>query len=233
MLAEFERLLEQAVEGGLRRIFPADLHPVQLAKAAARAMEDSQAIGVSETRVANLVTVLVAPADYARFAEYGGTLRAELAQYLERYAADRGLVLAGPIEVALQPDEKLGTGRVRASARFRDAAPPAAPSPSPVPRAASGRGWLVDEAGGRYPLLPEDELLRVGRSLDNDVVVSDRRVSRFHVQLRWDGRRWMVRDLQSTNGTFVDGHQLADGHAELRPGGELRLGGLALTYTPE
>ena len=46
MLARFERLMEQAVEGSLRRIFPATLQPVQLAKSAARAMEENRIVGL-------------------------------------------------------------------------------------------------------------------------------------------------------------------------------------------
>ena len=46
MLARFERLMEQAVEGSLRRVFPTAPQPVQLAKAAARAMEQAQVISL-------------------------------------------------------------------------------------------------------------------------------------------------------------------------------------------
>jgi len=51
MLARFERLVEQAVEGSLRRVLPTHLQPVQLAKAAARAMEEAQIIGVRGAEV--------------------------------------------------------------------------------------------------------------------------------------------------------------------------------------
>ena len=46
MLYRFERLMEQAIEGSLRRVFPTSLQPIQLAKAAARAMEQAQIVGV-------------------------------------------------------------------------------------------------------------------------------------------------------------------------------------------
>ena len=45
--------MEQAVEGSLRRVFPTTLQPVQLAKAAARAMEEAQVVGLRGAEVPN------------------------------------------------------------------------------------------------------------------------------------------------------------------------------------
>lgn len=56
--------------------------------------------------------------------------------------------------------------------------------------------------------------LRIGRSADNDIVVDgEQTVSRVHAELAHDGERWVVRDLGSHNGTFVNGARLTDGEA--------------------
>ena len=76
MLARFERLMEQAVEGSLRRVFPTTVQPVQLAKAAARAMEEAQLIGLHGAEVPNSYRLRLAPSDLERFqqgAPAGGT----------------------------------------------------------------------------------------------------------------------------------------------------------------
>jgi pSer/pThr/pTyr-binding forkhead associated (FHA) protein len=52
-------------------------------------------------------------------------------------------------------------------------------------------------------------LVRIGRALDNDVCIDNRRVSRYHAQLRWVESSWLIYDLQSTNGTFVDDQRVA------------------------
>src|SRR5438045_6627299 len=91
MLARFERLMEQAVEGSLRRIFPTTLQPVQLAKVAARAMEEARVVGLRGAEVPNAYVLHVAPADLERFGSYTETLSRELAAYLVDYARDRGL----------------------------------------------------------------------------------------------------------------------------------------------
>ena len=70
MLARFEQLMEQAVEGSLRRVFPAQLQPVQIAKAAARAMEDTQVVGIAGVEVPNRYQVSLSPADVERFGDY-------------------------------------------------------------------------------------------------------------------------------------------------------------------
>jgi hypothetical protein len=60
----------------------------------------------------------------------------------------------------------------------------------------------------RYPIL-------VGRGPDMDVPIWDRSVSRRHVEIDWRDDVWSVRDLESTNGTRVDGSPL--GPSEVRP----------------
>jgi hypothetical protein len=68
---------------------------------------------------------------------------------------------------------------------------------------------------------PQEELL-LGRHHACDIVLSDPSVSRRHARLRFHDGRWMLRDLESTNGTRVNG--VAVGRCALRPGDRLALG---------
>jgi ABC transport system ATP-binding/permease protein len=52
------------------------------------------------------------------------------------------------------------------------------------------------------------KVLRIGRAPDNDVVVSDLSVSRYHAELRRAGERYEIADLNSHNGTFVNGQRV-------------------------
>src|SRR5947209_6069615 len=45
----------------------------------------------------------------------------------------------------------------------------------------------------------------LGKGTDNDIVLSDRSISRRHLQIRDDEKGFSVKDLDSTNGTFVNG----------------------------
>jgi transcriptional regulator with GAF, ATPase, and Fis domain len=65
---------------------------------------------------------------------------------------------------------------------------------------------------GRKPLLTPIEIgstvVTVGRGDDADITIDDRRMSRRHVELSREAGRWRIRDLDSHNGTYVDGVQI-------------------------
>jgi pSer/pThr/pTyr-binding forkhead associated (FHA) protein len=61
------------------------------------------------------------------------------------------------------------------------------------------------DAGREHPL---PERVVVGRSPASDVVLTDPAVSRRHVELRLDGQTVVVEDLESSNGTLVNGEQI-------------------------
>ena len=73
-------------------------------------------------------------------------------------------------------------------------------------------------------------VVRVGTHRSCDLVLSDRRVSRFHCELVLDEQGYRVRDLGSTNHTFVNGLRVTD--AFLPPGARLRLGETELYLVP-
>jgi hypothetical protein len=62
----------------------------------------------------------------------------------------------------------------------------------------------------------------VGRDPMSDVVINDGSVSRKHARLERRGEGWAVVDQGSANGTFLDGHRVAE--ADLRNGQEIRFG---------
>jgi DNA-binding NtrC family response regulator len=79
-------------------------------------------------------------------------------------------------------------------------------------------GSLVDVA---------HERVRLGSAEDNDVCLSSQGVSRYHAELEAAGGRVLVRDLESTNGTFVGEVRVTE--AEVPPGARLRLGTVELS----
>jgi hypothetical protein len=64
--------------------------------------------------------------------------------------------------------------------------------------------------------------LRIGRNEDNDVTITDGRVSRHHARIVADGDGFAIEDLQSSNGTFVDGAQVQ--RARLHAGASIVVG---------
>ena len=84
-------------------------------------------------------------------------------------------------------------------------------------------------AAGRAPwiLEPEHGVYTLGRSSDNDLVISDLSLSRHHAQFRWAEDHWLVEDLHSKNGTTLNGRAL-EASASLVPGDELVPGNLQI-----
>ncbi len=65
----------------------------------------------------------------------------------------------------------------------------------------------------------------VGRSLDNDVRIEDRTVSRKHIRITKKGHKYFLTDLRSRNGTFFDGAYLAPGsEVEAKEGVPIAIG---------
>ena len=52
--------------------------------------------------------------------------------------------------------------------------------------------------------------VRIGTAPDNDVVLTDRAVSRRHAQIASTAEGWMLRDLSSENGTYVNGQRVTE-----------------------
>lgn len=81
--------------------------------------------------------------------------------------------------------------------------------------------------------LPAHEPQLIGRSSES-LPITDNTVSRRHAELTPDDGRWFLRDLDSSNGTFVNGQQITD-RVKLTPGDQIRCGStlFIFTMTPE
>jgi pSer/pThr/pTyr-binding forkhead associated (FHA) protein len=72
-----------------------------------------------------------------------------------------------------------------------------------------------------------DAITTLGRDVNNAIVVDDQFASTQHAVLTFRGRTWYVEDLESTNGTFVNG-QPVDGVAPVGYGDEIQIGRVRL-----
>ena len=87
----------------------------------------------------------------------------------------------------------------------------------------------TDRAGASFPLSASG--LKFGKAPDNDVVIDHPTVSRNHLEVVKQGDRFLVKDLGSTNGTFLDGAQIRE--AYLKPGALVEMGDVKLRFQSE
>ena len=78
------------------------------------------------------------------------------------------------------------------------------------------------------PLAGHD--VTVGKSEKNGLVLDDPAVSSTHAIFRWTGKDWLVADLASRNGVFVNHHQVA-GSCVLRLGDQIQIGHCHILFT--
>src|SRR5215208_5391574 len=122
-----------------------------------------------------------------------------------------------------------------ARSAFRELRRTSAPAPEatgihqvvgPGGRSAATDAWLVATAGGGIEAGERFDLfggLSIGRSSDADVRIEDRYASGVHARIYSRGPNYYVEDMNSTNGTFLNGGQLS-GEAKLNDLDEVKIG---------
>jgi hypothetical protein len=127
-----------------------------------------------------------------------------------------------------------------ARSAFRELRTTTAPAPEatgihpigPGGRAAATDAWLVATKGGGLDPGERFDLfggISIGRSSDADVRIQDRFASGVHARVYSRGSYYYVEDMNSTNGTFLNGRQL-NGEARLNDLDEVRIGGTEFRF---
>jgi pSer/pThr/pTyr-binding forkhead associated (FHA) protein len=107
-------------------------------------------------------------------------------------------------------------------------------APSEERESAAGDAKLVVQVtrpGRPAEILEVDDGCLVGRGRDCTVMLNDAAVSKWHVRLHFDGRRAAIEDLNSTNGTLVNGRRMAGGaRLPLRRGDKITVGANQIVF---
>lgn len=124
--------------------------------------------------------------------------------------------------------------RVSRPGAVRKEAEPKAPQPAARPAAATGAlANLVVRSGvlkgQRFPI--RVPVVNVGRAEYNDIAIPEDSVSTTHAKLQRREGIWILVDLDSTNGTMVDG-EVVQGEVPLAPGALIRFGDVQTIFEP-
>ncbi len=86
----------------------------------------------------------------------------------------------------------------------------------------------VDVGGKQIEHELSEEVTRIGRAAESEIVLEGEKVSRYHAAIRyWDGD-FVLKDLRSRNGTFVNGQPVSV--AKLEVGDRITIGGFELNF---
>ena len=212
-LKQFERRLERLVEGAFAKAFRSGLQPVEIGRRIVREMDDRRQVGVRGVIAPNDFTVWVSGDDHKRLEGLETALLRDLADYAREHAREEGYRFVGPVEVSVETDPGMSEGDLWVDAEINEAG-------------GGSIGSLVLPGGDRIRLT--ESPLTIGRLDDCTVVLDDPKVSRRHAELRPDVDSFRVVDLDSTNGTQVNGRSVTN-HV-LTDGDEITIGDVVLRF---
>lgn len=230
-LQRFEQRLEQAISGVFARTFRSAVQPVEIAAALQRELDNkAQVLSRQRRLVPNSFVVELSAGDLERLTPYDSALEGELTEQLTEHAQLQSYVFPGPIRIAFETADDLGTGRFR----VRSQAEAAVTGHSR--RGGSQRTRAVLEVNGTQHPLQAPGLV-VGRGSEADIRINDPGVSRRHAEFLITTPTGTttpgsgpvhveVHDMGSTNGIRVDGQKVA--RATLRDGSRVQVGHTSL-----
>lgn len=226
-LARIEQACAAFIERAFAKTFPSDLEPAQIARKLVATME-ARTRGEDGKMVApGAYIVYVNPDDYDRLSEHQAYLEREWAELLRDLAARVGVRFKDEPNVEMVPRISIPAGAVdvavidEATVDIRIAAP----EPKRLPRRFHLRMMKGVPAYGVYYV--EGKSL-IGRSEECDVFLVDPSVSRTHAIVEVVEGEPNVRDLGSTNGTFVNGARIES--SALRSGDQLMFGNTEMRF---
>lgn len=240
LLAALERRLERLFEGPAARLFPTPVQPLQLQRRLERALEVERLVGASRVYAPDEYSVHVHPADLAALRREAPDLERGLAEALATRTRQRGYYLRRAPTVRIVADDATPRGEAHVGASVsgggealeEDAMPADATAvyrapPLELPVAQLSINEPSSEA---RRVRIEGGLVRIGRADDNQVVLSDPKVSRYHGELRVRHGALVYHDLRSTNGSWVNGSRVVEMAVGL--GDRIELGDTTILVEP-
>ena len=230
-LQRFENKLEQMISGVFARTFRSAVQPVEIASALAREVDSSAQILSRDRRlVPNDFHVELSAPDHERLGGLGPQLNRELVEMLRDHAGQQSYVFTGPVQVTLEPNDELTTGRFRVRSKAISNVSNAGGDPTDTQVRRATATLVVN--GENLPLAPPG--IVIGRGNDADLRIDDPGVSRKHIEIRVEeaqdltgAPRITVHDLGSTNGVSVNGKRVEQ--AALADGATIRIGNTTMS----
>lgn len=235
LLDNLEQRLDRIVNGSFSKAFKSEVQPVELGAALQQEIDNRANTVNGQTVVPNIFIIELGPIDHERLATYFDTLSFELGSLANSYSSEQRYTVLDLAHISFDLDQELETGvfRIRSTAAKR----PVTSSPTPgisqnstpqMPKAAftpEASPYLTSVTGEEFKITKS--VTNIGRGIEADIQIDDTSVSRLHCSIVL-GSEVLIRDLDSTNGTIVDGNRASE--SVLRNGSIIKIGNITLTY---
>ncbi len=235
LLDRFEHAMERLMEGTSGSLFRQPIQPAEIGKRLEREMLGNRRVSVGTSIVPNAFIVRLNPQDYEQFASYATGLSRQMEAWLAQVTTERNLSVVDRIRVSIEEDESvrrrslrvdssIADGRAVASRPGPRASPPPPTATFDVAKASALSCTLVGTEGifrGRELVLPPGSGT-IGRGSECDIVLDAPDISRRHARTIWRSGMARLEDMNSTNGTFLNGDPIRI--ADMVDGDEIQFG---------
>lgn len=242
VLDRFEQSFERLVEGSVGRLFRSPIQPAEIGRKLERAMLANQVVSVDSTLVPNDYHVAMHPQDMVLFVDFVPALCRQMESWLHDAAEERGFAEIDRMRVQIIGDETVPKRAIQVTAAIADRPEIGREEQEAIQRTEVFR--VIRNTSGMTPIrlrftsgvqkdtefIIRRAITTMGRSLDNDVVLDAGDISRHHARLEFAGDTFRVVDLNSTNGTRVNGKSVRT--QTVRAGDELAFGTLTTKLLP-
>lgn len=237
-LMRLESWIEQVVEEPFVRLFAGQLLSQDVARHLVRALEDGERIGADGTpEIPGRYRVALNPEDLQALQYHHPNLDTQLADALKTLAEKMKVRLMEPPAVLLESRAELPLHAVQITLANRFPASHEQTRDLDLEcvrqrleeETASLQAYLIIQGEHTFDLT--QSMVRIGRAFDNDLILENARVSRYHAQLRYRYGRYILQDLGSSGGTTVNGFAIQE--IVLRPGDVISLSGADLIYAEQ
>jgi len=250
LLARFEAMAEYLFTGAFKKN-PGRLQPVEIAKELAKAMHKHKQVSISLVYVPNVYRVFLHSADWGPLASFGDALLRELSRFLYAEGERYNYTFLTKPAIELHADDTVNLREMFIEVDFDDSIivdwgeadqeaaeefeaswrektgifTEALKTEMAQANAGRNRAYCLEilegpDAGQSFPLLSDS--FHVGRHSQCEIVLRDPEVSRRHVKISREEAGWLLDDLGSTNGTWLNGQRIT--RQLVVPGEKLRLG---------
>ncbi|MDP3014715.1 MAG: DUF3662 and FHA domain-containing protein [Candidatus Subteraquimicrobiales bacterium] len=229
-LKSFERKLEELLAGVFVKSFKSSVQPIEIAKKLAQEMEANKIISIAQIYAPNEYTVLLNQKDYEDISLFAESLSKELQNFLVEQAKEKSYTLLSLPEIKFEVagDYPLGKFSIESRLVEKEGQQFLVFEKMVVESVSAKKAALVLLEGEEQVFPLNKPRATLGRLKTNDICLSDTNVSRKHAEIVQTDTSFTIRDLDSTNGIFVNGKRVKK--QRLKDGDIITLGKTNLRF---